>query len=389
MAKLFDRLTAKLEIGRGGQENIRCLEGMRGFAVLLVFFVHYIVLGANALQVGTWTYWLAIAIHRIGHTGVDLFFVLSGFLIYGSLIHRPKPFGTYFSRRIERIYPTFLVVLGLYLMLSFVFPEQSKLPSAPLQTILYFAQNLLLLPGIFPIVPIIAVSWSLSYEMFYYLFIPLVISGLRLRDWNPKKRMYLFLIICAGFILYCAIFGGPVRLAMFGAGIVLYEYLATGNLKKFPNGAGTAAWAIGMLIILIIPQEQMGIFIIQSNLWSAVRTIALFVSLFLLCLDGFSNTKHLTARLYTLTPIRYFGNISYSYFLIHGLTLKAYFWILGKLIPIESLSTTSFWYGMPIAFILTVMAGLALYLLVERPLSIFPARTRKTRPVSLVEAPPQ
>ena len=175
---MLDWLTAKLEIGRGGQENIRCLEGLRGFAVLLVFFVHYIVLGASALQDGTWTSRLAIGIHNIGHTGVDLFFVLSGYLIYGSLIHKPKPFRTYFGRRIERIYPTFLVVLGIYLILSFMFPEQSKLPSDPLQAILYLVQNLLLLPGIFPIIPIIAVSWSLSYEMFYYLFIPLVISGL-------------------------------------------------------------------------------------------------------------------------------------------------------------------------------------------------------------------
>ena len=389
MANLLNRLTAKLEIGRGGQENIRCLEGMRGFAVLLVFFVHYIVLGTSALHSGTWTYRLAIGMHGIGHTGVDLFFVLSGFLIYGSLIHRPKPFGTYLGRRIERIYPTFLVVLGLYLILSFIFPEQSKLPGDPLQAILYLGQNLLLLPGIFPLVPIIAVSWSLSYEMFYYLFIPLAISGLRLRGWNPEKRMVVFLTISTAFILYCAIFGGPVRLAMFGAGIVLYELTATRDPKNFPNGAGIVAWVMGMLIILLIPQQQMGIFIVQSDLWAAVRTTVLCLSLFLLCLDGFSNRTHLTARLFTFTPIRYFGNISYSYFLIHGLTLKAYFWILGKLIPIESLSTAGFWSGLPVSFTLTVIAALVLYLLVERPLSIFPARVRKTRPVPLVEAPPQ
>ena len=122
---------------------------------------------------------------------------------------------------------------------------------------------------------------------------------------------------------------------MFGAGIVLYELLAMRSLKNFPNGAGILAWAVGMLLILFIPQEQMGIFIVQSDLWSAMRTTVLFVSLFLLCLDSFSNQKHLTARLFTFTPIRYFGNISYSYFLIHGLTLKAFFWVLGKFLPLR------------------------------------------------------
>jgi exopolysaccharide production protein ExoZ len=389
MANLLSWLTTKLEIGRGGQENIRCLEGLRGFAVLLVFFVHYIVLGAGALQDGTWSYRLATGIHNIGHTGVDLFFVLSGYLIYGSLIHKNKPFRSYFARRIERIYPTFLVVLGFYIILSFIFPEQSKLPGDVLQSIGYLVQNLLLLPGIFPILPIIAVSWSLSYEMFYYLFIPLAISCLRLHSWNPEKRLYLFLGVSAGFVLYCAVFGGLVRLAMFGAGIVLYELLGICDLKNFPNGVGIAAWAVGMLIILFIPQQQIGIFIVQSNVWSAMRTTVLFTSLFLLCLDGISNTRHFTARLFTFAPIRYFGNISYSYFLIHGLTLKFYFWILGQFVPIESISTIGFWTGIPVSFVLTVIAALVLFLLVERPFSISPARTRKTRTAPLAAAPPQ
>jgi exopolysaccharide production protein ExoZ len=389
MAIIIKWLIAKLEIERGGQENIRCLEGMRGVAVLLVFFVHYIVLGAGALHEGTWTYGLASGIHNIGHTGVDLFFVLSGFLIYGSLIQKPKPILTYLARRIERIYPTFLVVLGLYVLLSFVFLEQSKIPADPLQAILYLVENLLLLPGIFPLIPIIAVSWSLSYEMFYYLCVPLAISGLRLRSWSPVQRLYLFIAISAGFILYCAFYGGLVRLAMFGAGIVLYELLAIRDFENFPNGAGIVAWAVGMLIILFIPQEQMGIFMVQSDLWSAIRTAVLFISLFLLCLDSFSNHKHLTARLFSFAPIRYFGNISYSYFLIHGLTLKAFFWLLGMFIPVESLSSVGFWVGVPVAFCLTVVSSLVLYLLVERPLSIFPARTRRISPIPLVELPPQ
>lgn len=389
MANLVGWLKAKLEIGRGGQDNIRCLEGLRGFAVLLVFFVHYIVLGAAAIQNDAGSFRLASGLHNIGHTGVDLFFVLSGFLIYGSLIQKPKNFRTYFARRIERIYPTFLAVLGCYIVLSFVFPEQSKLPGDPLQAILYLIQNLLLLPGIFPIIPIIAVTWSLSYEMFYYLAIPLAISGLRLRRWSSNKRMAFFLFISAGFILYCAVYGGPVRVAMFGAGIVLYELLAGRDLRKFPNGAGVLAWVAGMAIILFIPQGQMGIFIVQSKLWSAVRTTVLFVALFLLCLDCFSNQQHLTARIFTYTPIRYFGNISYSYFLIHGLTLKAYFWLLGRFIPVESISPTGFWLGTPVSFLLTIIAALVLYLLVERPLSISPVRTRKTSPIPVVELPPQ
>jgi peptidoglycan/LPS O-acetylase OafA/YrhL len=99
--------------------NVRPMEGLRGFAVFLVFLVHYVTLvrpwiaGESALLV------LASALHTIRNTGVDLFFVLSGYLIYGSLISRSQQFVRFVSRRVERIYPTFVAVFVLYAVLSF------------------------------------------------------------------------------------------------------------------------------------------------------------------------------------------------------------------------------------------------------------------------------
>jgi exopolysaccharide production protein ExoZ len=383
MTNYLSWFVTRLEIGRGGQNNIHCLEGLRGFAVGLVFFVHYIVLGSAAIHDGTWTYRIASVLHYWGHTGVDLFFVLSGFLIYGTLIHKPKTTLSYYIRRIERIYPTYLIALSAYVILSFFFPAQSKFPDDPLRALIYLVQNIFLLSGVFPITPIIAVTWSLSYEMLYYLSIPLVISVFRLRSRSPKTRLYFFLIVSVGFILYCALFGGLVRFAMFGAGIILYELFSNLDLRKFPNGAGILAWITGMIIILFIPQQKMGIFIMQSDLWAAVRTAILFVALSLLCMDCISNQQHLTSRIFTYTPLRYFGNISYSYFLIHGLTLKAYFLIVGSIIPIETLGPVGFWIGMPISFSLTIIVALILYLSVEYPLSISPALIRKPRPLSV------
>jgi peptidoglycan/LPS O-acetylase OafA/YrhL len=104
------------------------MEGMRGIAVFLVFLVHYIILSSNWLGWDTLTFRIASLIHNIGHTGVDMFFMLSGFLIYGSLIQKSRPFSSYLIRRMERIYPPFLTVFSLYLKLSLVFPAYSKLP---------------------------------------------------------------------------------------------------------------------------------------------------------------------------------------------------------------------------------------------------------------------
>ena len=114
-------------------------------------------------------------VRSLGNVGVDLFFVLSGYLIYGSLINRDQSIVKYFRRRIERIYPTFSVVLSVYLLATFVSPEKGKIPMGFWEGIAYICENYLLLPGMFRIEPLITVAWSLSYEFFFYLAIPLMI----------------------------------------------------------------------------------------------------------------------------------------------------------------------------------------------------------------------
>jgi len=157
-------LKQRFELSRGGSaHNVRPMEGLRGFAVFLVFLVHYVTLVAPWLIEHSALYSLARAIHAIGNTGVDLFFVLSGYLIYSSLISRQQQFSRFIARRIKRIYPAFIAVFLIYLFLSFVFTGQNKIPSPASQGIIYLVQNFILLPGLFPIEPMITVAWSLSY----------------------------------------------------------------------------------------------------------------------------------------------------------------------------------------------------------------------------------
>jgi len=139
-----------------------------------------------------------------GHVGVDLFFVLSGFLIYGSVISKPQNLWEYMRRRVERIYPAFLVVLTLYLVLSFLFPAESKLPAGSFDGFLYVLSNILLLPGITSIQPIIVVAWSLSYEFCFYLAAPTAIWLLGMRNWAPRYRI-LFLLAVSGAIVALSI----------------------------------------------------------------------------------------------------------------------------------------------------------------------------------------
>ncbi|NMM81194.1 acyltransferase [Acidovorax sp. SRB_14] len=354
----------RFELSRGGsQDNIRPMEGLRGFAVFLVFLVHYVSLVEPWVAKESITWIISHAMHTIGNSGVDLFFVLSGYLIYGSLMDRQQPFLRFMSRRIERIYPAFLVVLLLYLMLSFAFPSESKLPSTFAAGSVYLIQNVLLLPGIFPIEPIITVAWSLSYEMLYYLAIPGVIMLLNLHHRSAVWRTTFFLVVTLATTIYCALNGGHMRLVMFIAGILLFESTRATALST-PSSPLALLLLVAGLLALLLP--------LGGSVGNAFKVLVLFFAFFTTCLTCFKNPSGGLAQAFTWTPLRWLGNISYSYYLIHGLALKSAFLILASVFPSAVLGPWFFWLLLPIAFLMTLPPSAALYLLVERPLSIKP-----------------
>jgi peptidoglycan/LPS O-acetylase OafA/YrhL len=128
---------------------------LRGLAVLLVFLVHYITLSEDWVSASPdWHRWTTL-VRSLGNVGVDLFFVLSGYLIYGLLIKAERPFLPYLRRRVVRIYPAFAAVFAVYLLVSALLPQKSKLPEGTSDALLYIAANFLLLPGMFDIEPMI------------------------------------------------------------------------------------------------------------------------------------------------------------------------------------------------------------------------------------------
>lgn len=363
-----DWLTKKFELSRGGSHNERPMEGLRGFAVFLVFLAHFASLVKPWISSNPGLLTFAEALNAIGSTGVDLFFVLSGYLIYGSLISHHQNFLRFMSRRIRRIYPTFTAVFAVYVFLSFLFPSKNKIPSPPIDGAIYLIENFLLLPGLFPIEPMITVAWSLSYEMFYYLAIPLVILLFRLRDRSVTWRMAFFLSVVLFMMLYCDPNGGHVRLIMFISGIVLHESMTSRHLTA-PSGAlGFTALVVGLLSTLFFIGQPGG---------SPLKAFILFVAFFTICLTCFGNPSSRLPYAFSWTPLRWLGNMSYSYYLIHGLALKTGFLVFGAMVPAASNGPWLFWILLPSMFVLTLLPSVALFLLIERPFSLAPRRIKR------------
>ena len=364
------------EPSHGDHLAILPMEGVRGFAVFLVFLVHFVTLVMPWLDPATLTHGVASGVETMGHLGVDLFFVLSGFLIYGMLIKKPRPMGRYAVRRVQRIYPTFAAVFVLYLLLSVVFPAESKIP-AGVAGAWYVFQNALLLPGVFDIEPMITVAWSLSYEALAYIAIPLMIGVLSMRSMKRWQRVACLLVLSVAVFVLTAAWLGHLRLTMFLCGMLVFEAIDAGGLRRLK------AWSLPTLVLAL------GIAIAAPILglptWGLF--VLLFVLFFVFC-AGCLVEGAPSARLFSLAPVRWLGNMSYSYYLIHGLALKGLFLVLVGVAPPSAQWGWQFWLLLPIAFAVTLVPSAVLFIWVEKPFSLVPRERRAAETPSATAGSP-
>jgi peptidoglycan/LPS O-acetylase OafA/YrhL len=174
------------------------LDHLRALAILLVLGFHYQGYFSHPL----WTEWFG----TISWTGVDLFFVLSGFLISSQLFAQIKKgnsisLKTFFIKRFFRILPIYFFIVGIYFLFPF-FREKEALP--PLWKFLTFTQNL----GLDNIhFGTFSHAWSLCVEEHFYLFLPLILIFLQSKNLFAKSYWILIALFITGILLRIYIWG--------------------------------------------------------------------------------------------------------------------------------------------------------------------------------------
>jgi peptidoglycan/LPS O-acetylase OafA/YrhL len=162
------------------REKIPQLDALRGIAILLV-------IAHNAtLHYGTTSY-----LHPLfdrGWMGVDLFFVLSGFLISGILLdtkESPNYFKNFYARRVLRIWPLYYCLLAfMFVVLPHASASQGAVifaKSSPWWAYPFFLQNFLLPLSTDAAGPL-GVTWSLAIEEQFYLVWPIIVRFLSKRQ---------------------------------------------------------------------------------------------------------------------------------------------------------------------------------------------------------------
>jgi len=352
-------------------QKLESIQGLRGIAAFLVLLFHMASFQRQMAEANEHDLELMSGIWDNGWAGVDLFFVISGFImvyVTRNTGRSLKDVRRFITSRITRIYPLWWVcagIMSLYFWLTYGMLAAPDRVSDTSEAMVYAAKSFLLIPQ--KAEPILGLGWTLIHEMFFYIVFACLL-------FLPRKHLPLLLIIWAivtmigtqfvrpaafgrslselaasplslefiagGFAGYCISVSKIFKPKLF---LIIGVVLACLGFLFFPEGAGTS-YAVLRVVIFTLP------FICLTYGWVGCELN-----------EGYRVPKWLS-RL---------GDWSYSLYLTHYILLVTLRRIYRTLFP-EGL-----WVGAPgiwdnvvfaiLALSLSVLTASIFYNFVERP----------------------
>ena len=283
--------------------HIPALDGARALAVVLVMVFHS-----------------SAPFLRTGYIGVDIFFVLSGFLITSVLLTERErtgtiAFGRFYLRRFARLTPPLALCLLLYIALApLLWPDyESHLRDAALSAtyLTDYSQAFWLAPKM------LRHTWSLSVEEHFYLIWPFVIVGLA---WMPRstamKMLAAMYVLATAWRFFCIDIGGGWNAVYYRfdtrlSGLILGSFLSASLRQGQSAGVGqvTTAAGIASSLYLLVALDWGDNQMLKYGVMLAELLTALCISAIM------NNTPAL--RWLGAQSIAYIGRLSYGLYLFH------------------------------------------------------------------------
>ncbi len=297
------------------------LDSIRGWAILLVLMVHCVAFqpaGSSVLSVVN-------EVARAGWLGVDLFFVLSGYLITSILLstrQTPGYFVNFYARRALRIFPAYyLYLVVVFLVLPHVLAGVSgeSLRAWALSSALYLQNIQMLIVGGATSWRGLDHLWSLAIEEHFYLFWPLIVGLF------PARRL---LVVCVALIatawavkaLLVLFHDWPLAAYVFMPARM--DALAAGALVAcLPHGWNKTTGRLALLVAVVAAAGLLAIAFSKGGLrLSGGVNIALITSLAALAFAALLHVIVMTdfKPMWLHNPVLVtFGRYSYGMYLIH------------------------------------------------------------------------
>lgn len=332
-------------------QQITSVQVLRAVAALGVVACHYGLFYSQSLGNP-----LAITTLTFGEAGVDLFFVISGFImVYASqsLAGRAGAPMTFFTRRVIRIVPIYWLVTAAYLAAALLLPGLQK--NLPLD---YVASSFAFIPYPAPdgstLQPLVGQGWSLNYEMPFYAIFALALFA------PPRIAVLAASGILAGVVALGQVFAPVNPMLRFWTDPIILEFvfgmllgLAYVEGIRLPRALGWVLFVGGLVLFLAATQlhQWIGGRVIPWGL-PAVAAVAGAT------LGGVSASGAAWRGLVLI------GEASYALYLTHALAVRgliAGFRRLGIDLP--------FWPGLALALLLSVALAIGVYYAFERPVT--------------------
>jgi len=350
------------------------IQYLRGFAAL--FVVYYHIFSNRVAQS-----WSAGSFY--GLFGVDVFFVISGFIMWRTtaMSTRTRP-ADFLLRRFIRIYPTWWITLSAWIGIRLILPDSLHNADVDFWSVV---DSYLLVPHYHAVFthyvwPILVPGWTLEMEILFYLLFAgtLFISFMR-------ARLTAILLILAGLSLIGMIV--PQSSAVF-------ENLTNPLLLEFAGGIFVASQAerlsripVWMLVsFLLIGLALVGFFLGPQTEMSRVRALCLGPSAMLIVAGMVGLEPRLRAK--PSSWLLLLGDASYSLYLTHIIAISATAVLWERLrLPMGTSPGAALF--IPIALVTTVGASIIFYRLIEKPILkvLIPRNGRRRLPVQVFQTP--
>jgi exopolysaccharide production protein ExoZ len=325
------------------------IQQLRAVAALGVVVAHLEIYLGRLGYSGSWPAFLT--------SGVDIFFVISGFIMWVTTANRKVTPQRFMLNRLARIVPLYWFITGF--ALAVLLANKALMPNGALDW-KHVIASFLFVPAVHPVLgepqPLVTAGWTLNFEMMFYALFALALA-------LPRRfRLNAALLLLCGVVAIRPLGPEPFGILWFyssnivlefGFGLLIGAFVTSG--RRLPTALGLGLLGAGTALVIGLSEIRNA-----EHLRAILRGLpsAMIVFGAVIC--------ELNGRVWRNRLLGFLGDASYSVYLSHGIILSAFTRFWPRILP-ETLSNNLVLF-VGAGFVVAALGGSVVYLLIESPL---------------------